>query len=326
MAVEYHCPVHRDLLTRADDGSYIGTVHGLRYPVVDGIPILLPDENDRRQITDVNWSSEASGPANAINFYNQSRDQDCYCRERLDDVRTNIERVLGDVRTDGPVLEIGSGKGALQGLGGEDYVALDYGFTALRKYVDPKYQRVCGDAASLPFPDGAFRLVFTVAALEHVPAADRAFGEIDRVLKPGGIAYLLPAWHCVQYNCEGIPVRRYGELTLRQRLIKLSLPWRQTRAAKALGSLPARVARRAWWSVSRGPARFRFGKLRPDYQTFWMSDSDAAARLDAHEGCLFFHSRGYEVLKPGGTALRQLLARHEPVVVRKAATTVRRRA
>jgi hypothetical protein len=61
----------------------------------------------------------------------------------------------------------------------------------------------------------------------------------------------------------------------------------------------------------------RFTRLKPDYERFWMSDSDACSRLDVHEGCLFFHSRGYEVLSPGASTLRQVLARHAPVVVRK---------
>ena len=48
-----------------------------------------------------------------------------------------------------------------------------------------------------------------------------------------------------------------------------------------------------------------------------MSDSDAAARLDAHEGCLYFHSRGYEILRPGSSAASQILSRHERVIVKK---------
>jgi SAM-dependent methyltransferase len=201
-------------------------------------------------------------------------------------------------------------------LGG-DYVAADYSFTALRNYISPAHQRVCANAERLPFRRDSFRFIFTVAALEHVPQADLAFAEIERVLKPGGVAYLAPAWHCTQYNCEGIPVRPYRDLTVRQKLVKAALPLRQTVAVKASAALPGRIVRRVAWALQSRASSFRFGRLKPDYQRFWMSDSDAASRLDSHEACLFFHSRGYEVLSPGRGAVRQLLARHEPVVVRK---------
>ena len=187
----------------------------------------------------------------------------------------------------------------MQGTGGADYVAADFSFTALRQYIRPQYQRVCATAEHLPFPDNSFRFLFTIAALEHVPCADLAFDEIHRVLKPGGVAYLHPAWHCTQYNCDGIPVRPYKDLTLAQRWVKLTLPVRQKGAVKAATALPGRMLRRLSWSLGRGETTMRFGRLQPDYQTFWTSDSDAASRLDSHEGCLDFQLRRYEVLSPG---------------------------
>lgn len=316
MPAEYRCPIHHELLTPSADGYLTGQEHGARYPLVDGIPVLLPDEDERRRVIEVDWGGRAeTATGSRIDFYNQSRDQKQYCRNNLDRYRNAVERWCGAAAA-GPVLEIGSGMGVLQGIGG-DYVALDYSLTALKWYINPRYQRVCGTAELLPFPDESFSFVFTIAALEHVPRADQAIAEVARVLKPGGIAYLLPAWHCVQYNCEGIPVRPYRDLTLRQKLVKLSLPVRQLRWVKALNALPRRSVRRALWAVHGCPTTFLFGRLQPDYSRFWMSDSDAAARLDSHEACLYFHSRGYAVLSPGPRALDQLKARHEPVVVQK---------
>lgn len=322
------CPVHRQPLDDRDPACLRCAAGGDTYPILDGIPILLPDPAERQRVAQTDWAAApAIGPGGSgIDFYNQTRDHDQYCRSELESVRPQLQRWFAERRCAGAVLEIGSGKGALQGLGnaeGERYVALDYSFTALRRYVDARHARVCGTAERLPFPDATFSFVFTIAALEHVPGADLAMGEIERVLKPGGVAFLMPAWHCTQYNCEGIPVRPYGDLTVRQKLVKLSLPLRRRPWAKALATLPGRVARRAAWAMTgRGPTRFRFRRLRPDYQHFWLSDSDAAARLDSHEGCLYFHSRGYRVLHPGGggggaAALRQLLLRHAGVVVRK---------
>jgi SAM-dependent methyltransferase/uncharacterized protein YbaR (Trm112 family) len=319
-SVELICPVHRTPLQVADDGLTCAT-DGTKYPLADGIPVLLPSADDRARVLGTDWS-QSKQDASPLDFYNQTRDHDQYCRTELNTVRQDVERWLAAAaaaNVAGPTLEIGSGKGALQGTGGEDYVAVDYSFTALRQYIKPQYQRVCATAEQLPFPDNSFRFLFTIAALEHVPRADLAFDEIHRVLKPGGVAYLHPAWHCTQYNCDGIPVRPYRELTLGQRWVKLTLPLRQRGVVKAAAALPTRVLRRVSWSLAgRRATDMRFRRLRPDYQTFWVSDSDAASRLDSHEGCLYFQSRGYDVLSPGPSAARQLMCRHEPVVVRKA--------
>lgn len=273
--------------------------------------MLLADEREREQVAKAEFDF-----ASPLRFYNRTDDHDSYCRAELEEVRRDLSRFLGQARSSGPVLEIGSGKGALQGTGG-DYVACDYSLSALANHLLPEHQRVCASAERLPFPDASFRFLFTVAALEHVPGADSAFAEIDRVLAPGAVAYLAPAWHCVQWNCEGIPVRPYADLTLRQKLVKLSLPLLQSLPWKAATTFPARLLRRALWQLDRRPTALRFTRLRPDYQTFWMSDSDAAARIDSHEGCLYFSSRGYQVLQPGPGARSQLLARHQAVVVRK---------
>jgi ubiquinone/menaquinone biosynthesis methyltransferase len=45
---------------------------------------------------------------------------------------------------------------------------------------------VCGDMASLPFPNQLFDLVTTGYGLRNVPDLDAAIDEIARVLKPGG--------------------------------------------------------------------------------------------------------------------------------------------
>lgn len=310
------CPIHGLPLTAAGDAA-LTCPGGETFPVIDGIPVMLPDEPERRKLAKTDWSQQPVVGSSPLDFYNQSRDQERYYRTELPGDRETLDRLLADRKTDGPVLEIGPGRGVLQGIGG-DYVAIDYGFTVLRRYVSPAHARVCGTADRLPFADAQFSMLFTVAVLEHVPAADRAFAEIHRVLKPGGVAYVAPAWHCVQYNCEGIPVRPYRDLTARQKWAKFTLPLRTQRHLKALATLPGRLARRAAWTVGdRTATNFRFRKLRADYAHFWCGDSDACSRLDSHEGCLFFHSRGYDVLSPGSTARRQLLCGHQAVVVRK---------
>jgi ubiquinone/menaquinone biosynthesis C-methylase UbiE len=49
-----------------------------------------------------------------------------------------------------------------------------------------KVRTARADAESLPFPDSSFDLVLGHAVLHHLPDLERAFGEFDRVLRPGG--------------------------------------------------------------------------------------------------------------------------------------------
>ncbi len=44
-----------------------------------------------------------------------------------------------------------------------------------------------GVGESLPFPDGAFEIVYCCDTLEHVEDLDKVLGEIARVLSPGGV-------------------------------------------------------------------------------------------------------------------------------------------
>lgn len=50
-----------------------------------------------------------------------------------------------------------------------------------------KHYRVCTDAHLLPFTDSLFELVFTNLMLQWSSDVDRVFGEIRRVLRPGGL-------------------------------------------------------------------------------------------------------------------------------------------
>jgi SAM-dependent methyltransferase len=56
-------------------------------------------------------------------------------------------------------------------------------------------ETVVGDALALPYPDRTFDCVIASEILEHVPADDKAIGELVRVLKVGGrLAVTVPRW------------------------------------------------------------------------------------------------------------------------------------
>lgn len=91
-------------------------------------------------------------------------------------------------------------------------LGLDYSLHALLRYcVD--VPAVCATAERLPLATGCVDLVLTIACLEHVPRPELAFAEIDRVLAPGGIVYLAPAWHVRAWASEGLSVRPWRDLT-----------------------------------------------------------------------------------------------------------------
>lgn len=69
-----------------------------------------------------------------------------------------------------------------------DYVALDYPSTGRDLY--GAHPNVFADAAHLPFPNGVFDGVICLEVLEHVPEPAIVMKEIERVLKPGGCAWI----------------------------------------------------------------------------------------------------------------------------------------
>ncbi len=58
---------------------------------------------------------------------------------------------------------------------------------------------ICVDLCNIPFPDNHFDLIITEAVFEHLADAQRAFGEIARVLKPDGCHFFsIPLSECLE--------------------------------------------------------------------------------------------------------------------------------
>lgn len=213
---------------------------------------------------------------------------------------------------DGVVLELGCGMGPLSDVHA-GYIGLDFSHPALKRFPRER-PRVHGDMQRLPYRNASADFVFSWAALEHVPNPALVLDEILRIVRPGGVAMLAPAWHVRSWAAKALPIRAYRDLTLADRVRKASIPLREHLAFRALASLPGRMWREV--RALRGPIAFSYGHLEPNLTSYEYTDSDAFTSMDPHAAATFFVSRGWRVLSHDGLRAR-ILARHGPVVVQR---------
>ncbi|MCW2952594.1 MAG: Methyltransferase type 11 [Conexibacter sp.] len=89
-------------------------------------------------------------------------------------------------------------------------------------------ETVATDAEDLPFEDASFDLVLGHAVLHHLPDLERAFGEFQRVLKPGGT--LVFAGEPSRYGDRLARVPKRGALAV-------APLWRRAIGARPLGAV-----------------------------------------------------------------------------------------
>jgi hypothetical protein len=133
-----------------------------------------------------------------------------------------------------------------------------------------------------------------------VPKPELALREMRRVLRDKGLLYLQAAWQCRSWAAEGYEVRPYSDFDIQGKLIKTSIPLRDSTAYRALYIFPIRLIRLIDTLLSDAPTNFHYNLLTPNYEHYWQSDSDAVNSMDAYEAILWFQSRGDKVLSYDG--------------------------
>jgi len=231
-----------------------------------------------------------------------------------------FQRLGFDVNTSALVLELGCGTGYLKDLH-PGWIGLEFSLSALRRMFPQAATQtnrlVNADMQMLPFKSGSVDLLFSWAAIEHVPKPELVMVEVERVLKPGGIAILAPSWNCRSWTVKRLKFRSYRELGWIEGVDKVTIPIRNNLIYRGLMALPFRIKREIS-AIFLGALEFDYRRLSPDFSTGTphISDDDAYASMDPHAAIIYFKSRHWEILSHP-TFTRRLLSRHEPVVVRK---------
>lgn len=160
---------------------------GTQYPVHQGVPVLLDEDNSIFTFADFADGGETY-------FARRSRLTELAIRivpkiSRPVDHAAHYEAFIAELkrRTERPrVLVIGGG---ILGSGMEP-LADDPDITLVETDVDlaERTAMVC-DAQDLPFADGSFDGVLAQAVLEHVVDPPRCVAEIHRVLRPDGVIF-----------------------------------------------------------------------------------------------------------------------------------------
>ena len=136
----------------------------------------------------------------------------------------------------------------------------------------------------MPFPDDSFDAIWSIWVFEHVINREQALTEARRVTRDGGLLFLLPAWNAPSWAADGHEVRPYSDFGIMGKAIKATVGIRSTGRFTFATLLPVRAVRAAF--AGAAPTTLRYRRLTPNYETYWMADSDAVNSIDSHETLL----------------------------------------
>ncbi len=189
VAAGLHCPgCGSDDALQKVDASIVCANCGERYPVVDGIPILI---NERKSV----FRQEDFLAGRQLFFDTSRRGRIASTLGRcLSSIgghtgKENFERLRSLLRERLPTPRILVIGGSIPGVGMEGFLS-DPGLEILESDVSwgPRTQIIL-DAHNIPYGDESFDCVIAQAVLEHVLDPWRCVAEIHRVLRPRALVY-----------------------------------------------------------------------------------------------------------------------------------------
>lgn len=196
---------------------------------------------------------------------------------------------------DRKALEIGSGIGLLQDIV-NDYTGIDVS-ESVKKYYHKNFYSV-NENSPYPFQNEEFDFIFTYAVFEHIPNLTLALKEMLRVLKFGGLIFFRPAFNCRSWAAEGYQVRPYSDFNYFGKIVKFFIPLRNSKLMRALYIFPKRLYFLCLFKINK--QKFTkcifYDKLKPNYEIFWQSDSDAINSIDPFLSILFFKANNLKVV------------------------------
>lgn len=170
------------------DGDCFLSSSGLRFPIIKGIPCLVPDtsQNSRGEVSSREYYDQLAQEYRAQDdFWNNSYDSEIW--------RLEHELIRHRLTTPGPMLDVGCGfYPHFEFTYDRPVIAGDISFDSLlvaREFGDESKSVFLFqfDATALPFADESFASVLAGGELlNHIPDYGFAISEFRRILKPGG--------------------------------------------------------------------------------------------------------------------------------------------
>lgn len=232
------------------------------HPIVDGIPILLP-EGARAQVDEHEHAYQAG------DAYELGKDENRAWLEIGLAKRDLVGRLLHG-HTARASLDVGCGDwgfhhDVVRGLGSELSVAGDISLKLVRHArmaaaAPGRVHHVVFSAEALPFRDGVFDLAYCSEVLEHVDRPDHALAEIARVGRGGRVILTAPNEEVTGKLEEG-HVQTFGYSSFLA-LVRQHVDVRDVRGVFLYEREPRLTYEARWRRLPVGPLRFRLALLR----------------------------------------------------------------
>ena len=194
------CPRTKNKLIKKGEYFENEANESIRYPIIEGIPILIDSEkslfaiDDFVEGRDTTFDLKPEHPVKKI------------VRGMIPDISVNLKAnknyvyLASLLPAEAKILVIG---GSIKGEGMEPIYDNDFEIVGSDVSFG-EYTSLVSDAHDIPFEDCTFDCVIVQAVLEHVLDPNRCVAEIHRVLKPAGIVYgetpFMQQVHMKQYD------------------------------------------------------------------------------------------------------------------------------